>query len=252
MTVKRENAAVEPRSSGFAVSHRGAHPPCAACGIRDLAICAVLQDQELTSLASIASTSRATPNQTIIQEGEPAEALFNVTEGTVKIYKLLPDGRRLITGFLFAGDFLGLALNESYAYSAEAVGNARLCRFPRRRFEGLMERLPHLEKRLLLNASNELMQAQDQMLLLGRKTARERIATFLLQLSRRQVERNEAPEPVQLPMSRADIADYLGLTTETVSRTFTQLKITGIIRLLPGNAVELALREALAELADGE
>ena len=84
MTVKRENAAVEPRSSGFAVSHRGAHPPCAACGIRDLAICAVLQDQELTSLASIASTSRATPNQTIIQEGEPAEALLGMSRSMLK------------------------------------------------------------------------------------------------------------------------------------------------------------------------
>ena len=111
MAVKRENVVAEPQARGFTASRMGAHPPCAACGIRDLAICAVLQDHELTDLAAIAATTRVAPNQTIIQEGEPAEALFNVTEGTIKIYKLLPDGRRLITGFLFAGDFLGLALN---------------------------------------------------------------------------------------------------------------------------------------------
>ena len=85
-----------------------------------------------------------------------------------------------------------------------------MCRFPRRRFEGLLEQLPQLEKRLLSEASNELVQAQDQMLLLGRKTARERIATFFLQLSRRQAKRGEAPEPVHLPMSRADIPIILG------------------------------------------
>ena len=97
-------------------------------------------------------------------------------------------------------------------------------RFPRRKLESLLDELPHLEKRLLGVASNELVQAQDQMVLLGRKTAREKVVSFLLSLSRRQAETGGAPSPVAVPMSRADIADYLGLTTETVSRTFSSLK----------------------------
>lgn len=120
MTGKRENVAAESRARS---PHAGAIPPCAACSIRDLAICSVLHDRELSDLASIAATTRLDQGQTIVSEGEPAAALFNVTESTVKVYKLLPDGRRLITGFLFAGDFLGLAMNGTYAYSAEAVGD---------------------------------------------------------------------------------------------------------------------------------
>ncbi|MGE0254876.1 MAG: cyclic nucleotide-binding domain-containing protein [Alphaproteobacteria bacterium] len=187
----------------------------------------------------------------IFGEGEPAGALYNLTGGTVKLYKLLPDGRRQITGFLFPGDFLGLAMNEAYAHTAEAVGDVTLCRFPRGRFEGLLERLPRLEHRLLEMASNELAQAQDQMLLLGRKTATEKIASFLLLLSRRQAARGEPASPVRLPMGRADIADYLGLTVETVSRCFTALKTGGPIRLLTSSAVELRDRAALEALAEG-
>lgn len=224
---------------------------CGACGIRDLAVCAVLDDIELTRLASIAVTVKFTDNQVILQEGDPAEAMFNVTDGAVKLYKLLPDGRRMITGFLFPGDFLGLAHNDTYAYSADASGNVRMCRFPRRRFEAMLEEFPHLERRLLTDASNELAQAQDQMLLLGRKTAKEKIASFLIQLAGRQRRRGGPENIVQLPMSRAEIADYLGLTTETVSRTITQLKSTGAIRLQQGHTIQLSNGSELTEIAEG-
>lgn len=225
--------------------------PCAACSIREMSICAVLDNTELSRMASIARTQSYAARQTIIDEGEPAELLFNITGGAVKLYKLLPDGRRQITGFLFQGDFLGIALNEVYAYSAEAVSDVTLCRFPRSRFEGLLDEFPKLEKQLLEVASNELAQAQDQMLLLGRKTAREKVVSFILSLSQRARQRGAETSPVSLPMSRADIADYLGLTTETVSRTFTHLKGSGAIRLLPGNMVELVDVESLQDLAAG-
>ena len=224
--------------------------PCAACSIREMSICAVLDNTELSRLASIARTQTVPPRQTIIDEGEDAKLLFNITSGAVKLYKLLPDGRRQITGFFFEGDFLGIALNEVYAYSAEAISEVTLCRFPRNRFETLIDEFPKLEKQLLEMASNELVQAQDQMLLLGRKTAREKVVSFLLSLSQRARRRGAPPSPVALPMSRADIADYLGLTTETVSRTFTALKGSGVIRLLPGNMVELPNPESLHDLAD--
>lgn len=225
--------------------------PCAACGVRDMAFCGVLDDSELPELLAIMQTTGANPHGSIIDEGEPADYLFNVTQGAVKLYKLLPDGRRQITGFLFEGDFLGIAMNERYAYSAEAVDKVNLCRFPRRKLEHLLDRFPKLEKRLLGMASNELVQAQDQILLLGRKTAQEKIVSFLLNLSDRAVKRGASATPISLPMGRADIADYLGLTTETVSRAITNLKRDGYIRLLQGGKVELPDLEALQELAEG-
>lgn len=225
--------------------------PCAACSVRDMAFCGVLDEQELSRLIPILHVVGVDPHSPIIDEGEPADYLFNVTAGAVKLYKLLPDGRRQITGFLFAGDFLGIAMNERYAYSAEAVDKVSLCRFPRRKLEHLLDEIPKLEKRLLGMASNELVQAQDQILLLGRKTAREKVVSFLLNLTARAVKRGAPESPVALPMGRADIADYLGLTTETVSRTITNLKRDGHIRLVQGGNVELPDIEALRELAEG-
>jgi CRP/FNR family transcriptional regulator len=126
-----------------------------------------------------------------------------------------------------------------------------LCRFPRRKLESLLAHYPKMESRLLGMASNELVIAQEQMLLLGRKTAREKLASFLLMLSKRQVQRGGNGDPVAVPITRADIGDYLGLTTETVSRTFTQLKRKAIIAILPGGRVELADRPGLEEIAEG-
>ncbi|MDH5557593.1 MAG: helix-turn-helix domain-containing protein [Alphaproteobacteria bacterium] len=216
-----------------------------------MAFCGALNDREMPHLLAILQTATVEPHGSIIDEGEAADYLFNVTQGAVKLYKLLPDGRRQITGFLFEGDFLGIAMNERYAYSAEAVGQISLCRFSRRKLERLLDEFPKLEKRLLGMASNELVQAQDQILLLGRKTAQEKIVSFLLNLSDRQVKRGAPASPILLPMGRADIADYLGLTTETVSRTITNLKRKGYIKLLQGGMVELPDSEALQELAEG-
>ena len=225
--------------------------PCGACTVRHLTLCATLEEDELAEMSAIVSSMEIGPGEPLFDEGEPAQHLFNVTTGAVKIYKLLADGRRQMTGFLFAGDFLGLANEETYAYSAEAVTRTVLCRFPRRKLERLLEKYPKMEHRLLGMASHELAVAQEQMLLLGRKTAREKIASFLLMLSRRSVQRGQNGNPVAVPMSRNDIGDFLGLTTETVSRTFTQLKQGGSINLLPGGKVEMADRARLEDIAEG-
>lgn len=230
----------------------GAAAPCKACTVRHLTLCAALNENELHEISAIVSPLELTPGEPVFDEGEPAGYLFNVTAGAVKIYKLLPDGRRQMTGFLFPGDFLGLANEETYAYSAEAVTFTTLCRFPRRKLEALLERYPKLERRLLGMASHELAVAQEQMLLLGRKTAREKIASFLVMLSRRAVQRGQKANPVAVPMSRNDIGDYLGLTTETVSRTFTQLRQDACIVLQPGGRVELADPARLERMAEGD
>src|SRR5262249_29737305 len=149
-------------------------------------------------------------------------------------------------------DFLGLALNDTNPYSAEAVGPVTLCKMPRRRFEQLIDKFPQLERRMLVDASNELFAAQDQMLLLGRKTAREKVATFLLMLPPHRAARTGKPDDeITLAMSRACIGDYLGLTSETVSRTVTQLRRDGILALHGANQVEIVDREALEAAAEG-
>jgi len=227
------------------------HLPCEACSIRELSLCGALEEHELADVAAAASGIELDHGDPLFDEGEPAKYVFSVTSGAVKVYKLLADGRRQMTGFLFPGDFLGLADEETYAYSAEAVTRSTLCRFGRRQLQTLLERYPRMERRLLTMASHELAAAQEQMLLLGRKTAREKIASFLLMLSRRAELRGLDASPVDVPMSRNDIGDYLGLTTETVSRTFTQLKQDGRIRLLPGGRVELADRKGLSDISEG-
>jgi CRP/FNR family transcriptional regulator len=212
---------------------------------------AALSEEERDRISSIITTVRCGPRQTIFHEGDPADHLFNVTGGTVKLYKLLPDGRRQITGFLFPGDFLGLAMIDCYAYSAEAVGEVSLCRFPRLKLEALLEEFPKVEKRLLGMASNELAAAQDQMLLLGRKTAREKIASFLLLLARRAVDADGPDDVLELPMSRTDIADYLGLTIETVSRTLTGFKKVGIISMIENGQILIESRAEMEKAAGG-
>ncbi len=225
--------------------------PCAACQVRHLAVCSVLDGDELDRLDAILTHVDLSQGDTLFDEGENAGHIFNLTEGTLKLYKLLPDGRRQVTGFLFPGDFLGLADSAEYTCSAEAVNECRLCRFPRPKLEALLREFPKMETRLLEIARNELAEAQEQMVLLGRKTAKERLASFLLMLSDRAVHRGSPENPVAVPMSRGDIGDYLGLTTETVSRTLTRLRHTGIIVLETDRRVTIVDRSALEDMAGG-
>lgn len=225
--------------------------PCDTCAAREFSACAPLNADEQKQLVSIMQTVTVEPHKTIFEETEPAQHVFNVTAGAIKIYKLLSDGRRQVTGFLFPGDFLGLTHNESYAYSAEALTATKLCRYPRAKLEDLFIEIPRLERQLLGMASHELAAAQDQMMLLGRKSARERLVSFLLMLSDASVRHGQPSNPVSLPMNRTDIADYLGLTIETVSRTLSQLKRQGVIELRDEKHVHLIKPESLRGIAAG-
>jgi CRP/FNR family transcriptional regulator len=227
---------------------RHADGGCAACGARTQSVCAALSSGELPAMAAIRTDVRFAPGQSIFFEGDTADFLFNVKLGVVKLFKLLADGRTQITGFLFPGDFLGLALLNKYSYSVEAVTAAELCKFPRVEFEALLTRFPALEQRLLANASDEIASAQEQMLLLGRKTAQERLATFLLMMRKRAASPTDS-DTVILPMSRQDIGDFLGLTIETVSRTVTRLRKSGAIELPDPNRVIIRDIEMLQDLS---
>lgn len=220
---------------------------CEACDVRILAVCRVLGREQLPRLSAIASDRHIATGQTLFDEGESADEVFTLTQGMLKLYKLMSDGRRQIVGFLVPGDFLGLAFGRTYVYSAEAVVPSVACRFRRQQFLGLLDEFPGLEKEILSRTSTELAAAQEQMLLLGRKTARERLASFLVALARRRSVGNGGT--LDLPMGRADIADYLGLTIETVSRTFTLFRKESLISLPDRSAVTIANLGRLEQVA---
>jgi CRP/FNR family transcriptional regulator len=225
---------------------------CTHCDLGAGAFCAGLTRQEFRRFMTILGQVQIDSNFTVFREGDPATHLYTLTSGVVKLYKLLSDGRRQITAFLFPGDFFGLVNGNAYAYTAETMAPVTLCRFPRRKLEVLCEELPLLERKLLVTAMHDLAQAHEQMLLLGRKTAREKVASFLVMLWRRLAAKDGGATGVMLlPMSRSDIADFLGLTIETVSRTLTAFKREGLIALPDASHVSIRWGEALNRIAEG-
>jgi CRP/FNR family transcriptional regulator, anaerobic regulatory protein len=231
--------------------HACAVEPCGCCEARRFSVCRAVPDADLALLADATTEVTLGKSEVLVREDEPASNLFNITAGAVKLYKLLPDGRRQVLGFLFKGDFLGVGRRDRYGFTAEALSPVKLCRFPRRKFMQILDACPGFERELLCRASSELSAAQEQMLLLGRKTARERIASFLMAVSARMQRIGAQADQLHLPMTRTDIADYLGLTTETVSRVFSDLRRQGRIHLTGVGVVHLLDAAALAAIADG-
>jgi CRP/FNR family transcriptional regulator, anaerobic regulatory protein len=208
-----------------------------------------LGDQASGRLTAISSRQRKAPGETLFSEGDEAESVYEVLTGMLRLYKLLPDGRRQITGFLTAGDLLGLAPEGVCVHTAEAITEVTLCCYKRSAFERLIDEVPGFARRLLAVTSHELRAAQDQMLLLGRKSAPEKVASFLLLIADRQ---GGDGDLIDVPMTRSDIADYLGLTIETVSRSLSRLKVDQVIALRCAARIEIRDRERLAELAAGD
>lgn len=228
-----------------------AEHPCFGCAVRTISICGVLASDELREFRQSGATVRYKAGATIFYEGDAADSVYTLTSGTLRLSKLLPDGRRQIAGFIFAGDFLGLTMEDEHAFTAEAITEAELCRFPRHRFDAFLEEHPQLERRLYVLAAHELAAARQQVVLLGRKTAAERVISFLLMLGSRCRKEGGVADEVFLPMSRNDIADYLGLRIETVSRELSALKSSRLIQLTDTHTVRLLDPERLEELAEG-
>jgi len=222
---------------------------CATCGVRDKAICAALGREELRHLFAISTAVELSAGRAVFVEGDQDRFLFNVVTGAVRLSKTLPDGRRQITGFLFPGDLLGLTIAGRYAYTAEAISRSSFCRFDRARLAEIAHRFPNLEHQLFNLASNELVQAQAHLLVLGRKSATERVATFLARVAERIGERTGAGSVTDLPMTREDIADYLGLTLVTVSRIISTLRARGVIAAPSARRIEIPDSEALMQLS---
>ena len=225
--------------------------PCFHCAVRELAVCGSLESAALREFKETGPSVAYRAGETVVFEGDRAANVFSLTSGLIRLSKLLPDGRRQIAGFLFPGDFLGITMEEEHAFTAEAVAPSVLCRFSRREFDAFVEEHPELERRLYAVAAHELAAARQQLVLLGRKTATERVASFLLMLA----SRCGAPgggDGIELPMSRADIGDYLGLRIETVSREITALKSARVIQLTGRQSFRVVDRDRLAQLAENQ
>ncbi len=224
---------------------------CDGCSSRHISLCNVLDTDELKSFSKISTDFHKNAKQVICSEDEDAEYIYNIRSGSVRISKMLSDGRRQITGFLFAGDFFGLSCKDKYSYTAEAITNVEICRFPRTKIIESFREFPALGERVFDMTRTELDSTHDQMLLLGRKNAKEKLCTFLLTMWEKSGRLNEGNgDEVDIPMSRSDIADFLGLTVETISRQFTNLHKLGLIDLDGAHKVFLKDTDALSALAE--
>jgi len=224
---------------------------CDVCQARPFSVCASVPDADLARLDGLAETVALEPDQALFRQDDPVTHIFNVTSGSLRLSRLLPDGRRQIAGFLFAGDFIGLSDEARHAFAAEALEPSTLCRFRQGDYRALMREVRDLETALLQRAGRELSAARDQALRLGRKSALERLASFLIDLPGIDPLRPATPDVIRLPMTRGEIADYLGLTIETVSRSLTKLKQLGLVRQLSLNLLKVERHDALRDLAEG-
>jgi CRP/FNR family nitrogen fixation transcriptional regulator len=200
------------------------------------------------ALERIGTRHSFTRDEEIYAEGDLSDSWYQVLSGTVRICKLLADGRRHIAEFCFGSDCFGLGSAGEQVFSAEAVGDVIVMRYPRRATARLLDEAPQLARDLCNMTLRDLAHAQTRMFLLGRMTACERVANFLLEM----FERRDVQRALDLPMSRNDIADYLGLTIETVCRVLSAFKRDGTIAIPNAHRIELCRRSALEAVCEAE
>jgi CRP/FNR family transcriptional regulator len=223
---------------------------CLICSARNLNMCGALEQDELARLSKIARCETFGSGEALFHEGDPAGVVYNITDGAVRLSTMLKNGRRQVIGFLFAGDFIGFSDRETYPWTAEAVRGAKVCRFSRGDIARAARELPKIEHRLLEMATADIASAQEHITMLGQGSAAEKVSSFLLMLSRKAAQRGGVENPVHLPMTREDIADYLGLAFETVSRCFTRLESEGLIAIESTRVVRIKDFDALADYSD--
>lgn len=224
---------------------------CASCEARHRGLCGALKPAELVTLARSSTKHVAAAGEELVSETMPVDRYSNILSGVVKLKKMMSDGRQQIVGLQFAPDFLGRPFVTESNITAEAATDVSLCSFSRSSLEQLMKQQPDLERRLLQQTVKELDEARAWMLTLGRRTAAEKVASFLLMIARN-INPDSGGGPVEsfdLPLSRSDIADFLGLTIETVSRQLSRLRAEGVIRIENNRHVTVEKPAALASKA---
>lgn len=230
--------------------------PCRDCAVRADALCGAIPMEELAQLNRNAHRKRYRPGSVIVASGERVDWYANIISGVVKLTLALPDGRQQIVGLLFPADFLGRPFKDAAPYTAEAATVVEVCSFGRRHFEQLIEEQPAARRLFMERTLDSVDAARDWMMLLGCKSAEERVATLLLLIARRRragwcdpcVQR--LPLTIELPLSRTDMAEYLGLRIETVSRQLRKLSASGVIETSSRRLVTVRDLEALERIVE--
>ncbi|APX90809.1 transcriptional regulator [Brevirhabdus pacifica] len=217
---------------------------CSECPIRHRAVCAECGTDDLAVLEMAKSYKTYPAGTRLASEGQPLMHFSSFVAGAATMSRMLEDGRRQTVGLLMASDFIGRPGRAVSAYDVEALSEVTLCRFERRTFETLVKRTPAIAARMLTMTLDELDAARELAVILGRMTAREKVAAFLVSMVRRLALIDGAEVPTdevtfKLPLSRDQIADHLGLTIETTSRQFTALRKEGLIDLPGGRSVRI-------------
>lgn len=226
---------------------------CRSCEARHKGICGALNPDQLVHLSKHTNKTDHIPDAELLAAGEESHHYSNVIKGVVKLTKLMADGRQQIVGLQFSPDFLGRPFRKQNDSYAEAANKVHLCSFPRTVLDEMVKQSPELEHRLHEQALKQLDEARDLMLTLGRKTASEKVATFLFMIASHadpELEAEDGPIEFELPLKRADIADFLGLTIETVSRQMTKLRKAGIIDIKNNRLIHIPKLEALSDACE--
>ena len=228
---------------------------CGSCPIRHRAICARCDEDELALLEGIKSYATIEAGQPIIWRGDELTHFASIVAGTASLTRTLEDGRTQMVGLLLPSDFIGRPGRETVDFDVVAISDVTLCQFRREPFEKLVEEVPHISHRMMEMALDELNAAREWMVLLGRKTAREKIATFLEMVVRRESVPFMKTQNYRLPLTREEIADFLGLTLETISRQLSALKKEGVVEFSDRRTFHVndigALHNASGDDADG-
>lgn len=199
-----------------------------------------------------ASLRRVEEKEFLFAEGDPTSHVYRIETGAIALYRVLADGRRQVMGFAYPGDIIGLGVEDEHAMNAQAVKPTRVRCLPVAALRQSAANDPMLGFKLYEALARELAATRDLMLTTGQRSAMERVAGFLLAFSRRNQRNAKDPTTFELPMTRTDIGDFLGLTIETVSRTFTKLKVLQLIELPHSSQVRLLAIDELESLANGE
>lgn len=226
---------------------------CQSCEARHRGICGALTPEQLVILSRSASQKTVAPGDVLVHDAEPVTRYANITSGVVKLSKVLADGRQQIVGLQFAPDFLGRPMTEESRLTAEAASVGKICAFPKSTLDSMIRQSPDLEHKLLQQALKELDEARNWMVTLGRKSAKEKVASFLYLIAMNLDPETEVDQggsaSFELPLSRGDIADFLGLTIETVSRQMTRLRQSEVIAFEHHREIRVADLERLMEEA---
>lgn len=228
---------------------------CRACESRHKGVCGALSPDQLLHLSKHTTKHVYRSQSELITVGEDVHTYSNILSGVVKLTKLMADGRQQIVGLQFAPDFLGRIFSSQSSYSAEAATDVRVCSFPKSIIEDLARSAPDMEHALHEQTLKELDEAREWMLTLGRKTATEKVASFLYLIACNidpELEEDDHVIRFELPLKRLEIADFLGLTIETVSRQITRLRKARIIELENNRTVIVPSLSRLREACESE